>query len=54
MKKVFEYNELVMRKEVDPCHSETFSFADIPHAHELMHQNKHAPGNMSCLVNAKE
>jgi crotonyl-CoA carboxylase/reductase len=49
-----EYNELVLRGEVDPCHSQTFSFEEIPHAHQLMHENKHAPGNMSCLVNAKE
>jgi crotonyl-CoA carboxylase/reductase len=49
-----EYNQLVVDGKVDPCHSETFSFADIPRAHQLMHENKHAPGNMSCLVNAKE
>jgi crotonyl-CoA carboxylase/reductase len=49
-----EYNELVIRKEVDPCHSETFSFEDIPKAHQLMYENKHKPGNMSCLVNATE
>jgi crotonyl-CoA carboxylase/reductase len=49
-----EYNELVVAGKVDPCHSETFSFEDIPKAHQLMHENKHAPGNMSCLVNAKE
>jgi crotonyl-CoA carboxylase/reductase len=49
-----EYNELVLSKKVDPCLSQTFSFEDIPKAHDLMHQNKHAPGNMACLVNAKE
>jgi crotonyl-CoA carboxylase/reductase len=49
-----EYNQLVVRKEVDPCHSETFSFEEIPKAHQLMYENKHKPGNMSCLVNAKE
>ncbi len=48
------YNQLVIEKRVDPCHSETFSFEDIPRAHQLMHENRHAPGNMSCLVNAKE
>ena len=53
-KQAAEYNQLVLDKKVDPCHSETFSFADIPRAHQLMHENKHAPGNMSCLVNAKE
>ncbi len=48
------YNQLVVDKKVDPCHSETFSFEDIPRAHQLMHENRHPPGNMSCLVNAKE
>jgi crotonyl-CoA carboxylase/reductase len=53
-KQAAEYNQLVVQKKVDPCHSETFSFEDIPRAHQLMYENKHAPGNMSCLVNAKE
>ena len=45
-------NELVIAKKVDPCLSETYSFNQIGHAHQLMHDNKHPHGNMACLVNA--
>ena len=34
-------NELVIAKKVDPCLSETYSFNQIGHAHQLMHDNKH-------------
>ena len=47
-------NELVIAGQVDPCLSETFSFDEIGHAHQLMHENKHPYGNMACLVNAVE
>ena len=40
--------------QVDPCLSETFSFDEIGHAHQLMHENRHPHGNMACLVNAVE
>jgi len=46
-------NELVIAKKVDPCLSETYSFDEIGHAHQLMRENKHF-GNMACLVNATE
>ena len=36
------------------CLSGTFSFDEIGHAHQLMHDNKHPYGNMACLVNATE
>lgn len=45
-------NRLVMDKKIDPCLSGTFSFDEIGHAHQLMHENKHPYGNMACLVNA--
>ena len=45
-------NELVIAKKVDPCLSETYSFNQIGHAHQLMHDNKHPYGNMACLVNS--
>ena len=51
---VIDDNELVRSKQVDPCHSLTFSFEDIPRAHQLMLENRHPPGNMACLVNARE
>ncbi len=45
-------NDLVAAGKVDPCLSETFSFEQIGHVHQLMHDNKHPHGNMACLVNA--
>jgi len=45
-------NRLVIDKKIDPCLSGTFSFDEIGHAHQLMHENKHPYGNMACLVNA--
>lgn len=47
-------NQLIADKKVDPCLSETFTFDQIGHAHQLMHENKHPHGNMACLVNATE
>ena len=45
-------NELVIAKKVDPCLSETYSFDQIGHTHQLMHDIKHPHGNMACLVNS--
>jgi crotonyl-CoA carboxylase/reductase len=45
-------NQLIIDKKVGPCLSDTFTFDEIGHAHQLMHENKHPFGNMSCLVNA--
>ena len=45
-------NDLVVAGKVDPCLSETFPFDQIPHVHQLMHENRHPHGNMACLVNA--
>ena len=45
-------NDLVAAGKVDPCLSETFTFEQIPHVHQLMYENRHPPGNMACLVNA--
>ena len=47
-------NELVISGQVDPCLSATYSFDEIGHAHQLMHDNQHPYGNMACLVNATE
>lgn len=44
-------NKLVIEGKVDPCLSETFTFDQIGHAHQLMYENKHQ-GNMACLVNS--
>lgn len=45
-------NNLIIDKKVDPCLSKVFSFTDIPASHQLMYENKHPHGNMSCLVSA--
>jgi crotonyl-CoA carboxylase/reductase len=46
-------NQLVYDRQVDPCMSEVFSWADIPRAHTKMLRNEHKPGNMAVLVSAK-
>jgi crotonyl-CoA carboxylase/reductase len=45
-------NDLVAAGRVDPCLSETYTFEQIPHVHQLMYENRHPPGNMACLVNS--
>jgi len=46
-------NQLVVERRIDPCMSEVFSWDDIPRAHTKMMQNRHKPGNMAVLVQAK-
>jgi crotonyl-CoA carboxylase/reductase len=46
------FNQLVLDGRVDPCLSRTFSFEDIPAAHQLMYENAHPEGNMAALVSA--
>ena len=45
-------NDLVVAGKVDPCLSEARGFEDIPTLHQMMHENRHPPGNMACLVGA--
>jgi len=45
-------NDLVLAGKVDPCLGETYTFEQIGHTHQLMHDNKHPAGNMACLVSA--
>ncbi|MCY4502446.1 MAG: zinc-binding dehydrogenase, partial [Alphaproteobacteria bacterium] len=47
-------NRLVIDGKIDPCLSEVFDFDDLGHAHQLMHENRHAAGQMAVLVNATE
>ena len=47
-----DFNQLIIEKKVDPRLSDTFTFDEIGYAHQLMYENKHAYGNMACLVNA--
>ncbi|MFM9994460.1 MAG: crotonyl-CoA carboxylase/reductase [Phycisphaerales bacterium] len=46
-------NTLVAEGRVDPCLSRVFPFSQVGDAHQLMRENKHPPGNMVVLVNAK-
>ncbi len=48
------FNDLVIEGKVDPCLSRTFSYADLPTAHQLMYENRHPHGNMAILVGATE
>jgi crotonyl-CoA carboxylase/reductase len=45
-------NDLVIAREVDPCLSRVFAFADTAACHQLMRDNLHPSGNMAILVNA--
>lgn len=47
-------NDLVRQRKLDPCLSRTFSFDEIPLAHQLMHERLHPNGNMAALVSAPE
>ena len=46
------FNRMVIDGRVDPSLSRTFSFQDIPTAHQLMSENAHPEGNMGALVSA--
>ncbi len=53
LKQAAQANTLMVERRIDPCMSEVFSWDDIPRAHAKMHANKHKPGNMAVLVQAK-
>ena len=53
LKQASAANKFVLARQVDPCMSEVFSWADIPRAHMKMMKNQHKPGNMAVLVSAK-
>ena len=43
-------NRLVANGQVDPCLSETHTFDEVGHVHQLMHDNRHPNGNMAVRV----
>jgi len=43
---------LMVEGRLDPCLSETFTWKDLPKAHQCMADNDHKPGNMAVLVQA--
>ena len=45
-------NDLVLEGRVDPCLAQAFTWDELPKPHQLMHDNKHPPGNMAVLVGA--
>ncbi len=49
-----EVHELMRQKKMIPCLSRTFSFEEVPLAHQLMHERRHPNGNMAALVSATE
>ena len=53
LKQASAANRFVLNRQVDPCMSEVFGWADIPRAHVKMWKNLHKPGNMAVLVQAK-
>ena len=54
LKQAAQANRLVIERRIDPCMSEVFAWEDIPRAHAKMFANKHQPGNMAVLVQAKK
>ena len=47
-------NDMMINKLIDPLMSECFNGNEIPAAHTKMMNNKHLPGNMAALVQAKK
>jgi crotonyl-CoA carboxylase/reductase len=46
-------NDMIIAGEVDPALSRVFDLDDVGLAHQLMYENRHPPGNMAVLVNAR-
>jgi crotonyl-CoA carboxylase/reductase len=53
LKQASAANQMVLARQVDPCMSEVFAWHDIPRAHDKMRSNRHKPGNMAVLVQAR-
>jgi crotonyl-CoA carboxylase/reductase len=47
------FNQMVIAGKVDPCLSNVYTFDQIGESHQAMYENRHAPGNMAILVNAR-
>ncbi len=48
------FNNMVIDKSIDPCLSHTYAYDELPTAHQLMYENKHAFGNMAVLIGAPD
>ena len=53
-KQTWATNELVRARKLDPCLSRTFSFQEIPLAHQLMFEAKQPHGNLAALISAPQ
>ncbi len=54
LKQASQANQLMIERRIEPCMSECYSWKDIPEAHQVMLDNRHKPGNMAVLVQARE
>jgi crotonyl-CoA carboxylase/reductase len=50
----YAMNGLALAGLLNPCMSRSFSYDEIPLAHQLMHDNMHPHGNMAVLVGAPD
>ncbi|MEJ2387280.1 MAG: crotonyl-CoA carboxylase/reductase [Chromatiaceae bacterium] len=50
----YAMNQLAVQGQLNPCLSRTFSYEELPLAHQLMFENQHPHGNMSVLIGATE
>jgi crotonyl-CoA carboxylase/reductase len=48
----YAFNQLVLDRKIDPCLAQTYKFDEIPHTHQLLHENKAPEGKMAALVGA--
>jgi crotonyl-CoA carboxylase/reductase len=48
----YAFNQLVLDGKINACLAQTFKFEEIPHTHQLMHENKAPEGKMVALVGA--
>ncbi|HUQ60119.1 crotonyl-CoA carboxylase/reductase [Lentzea sp.] len=47
-----EVTELIASGQLDPCLSWCGDLSEVGHAHQLMYENSHPPGNMAALISA--
>ncbi len=45
------FNGMIANGSVDPALSQVFEFDQVGEAHQLLHENRHPPGNMAIKVN---
>jgi len=50
----YAMNRLALEGRLHPCLSRTFSYEELPLAHQLMYENQHPHGNMSVLIGAED